>query len=296
MKIMKLFLLCLSVTIASNVIAQVKKIKHVVLIGVDGLGAYAFPKADAPTIKMMMGNGAWSLHARSVLPSSSAVNWASMIMGAGPELHGFTDWGSKKPELPSKDTTQYGIFPSIFYLTKTQKPQLKTAVIYEWPGIGYLFEKECVSYHQQITGDSLTAVAAGAYIKKEKPNLLFVHFSDVDGVGHNIGHNIPEYYKQVKVLDGYVKQILDAIKEAGIMDETVVMLSSDHGGINKGHGGKTLMEVEIPWIVYGKAVKQKGEVAQSIVTYDTGATIAYLFGLKQPQLWTGRAVKNIFEK
>ena len=97
-------------------------------------------------------------------------------------------------------------------------------------------------------------------------------------------------------MDGYVKQILDAIKKAGIMDETVVMLSSDHGGINKGHGGKTLMEVEIPWIVYGNAVKQKGEVKQSIVTYDTGATIAYLLGLKQPQLWTGRAVKNIFEK
>ena len=97
-------------------------------------------------------------------------------------------------------------------------------------------------------------------------------------------------------MDGYVKQLLDAVNEAGIMDETVIILTSDHGGINKGHGGKTLMEVEIPWIVYGKAVKQKGEVKQSIVTYDTGATIAYLLGLKQPQLWTGRAVQSIFKR
>ena len=293
---MKKISLIATLFIASLLQAQVKNVKHVILIGVDGLGAYAFPKADAPAMKMMMENGAWSLHARSVLPSSSADNWASMIMGAGPELHGFTEWGSKVPELPSRDTTQYGLFPTIFYLTKTQRPQLKTAVIYSWGGIGYLFEKKCVSFEKHIPSDSTTAVEAALYIKQEKPNLLFVHFSDVDGVGHNIGHDIPEYYKQVTTMDGYVKQILDAIKKAGIMDETVVMLSSDHGGINKGHGGKTLMEVEIPWIVYGNAVKQKGEVKQSIVTYDTGATIAYLLGLKQPQLWTGRAVKNIFEK
>ena len=283
-----LFSLCLH--------AQLKNVKHVILIGVDGLGAYPFPKADAPTIKMMMDNGAWSLHARSVLPSSSADNWASMIMGAGTEAHGYTNWDSKVPELPSADTTEYGMFPTIFYLAKTQRPQLKTAVIYSWGGIGYLFEKKCVNYEKHISSDSSTAGAAGEYIKQEKPNLLFVHFSDVDGVGHDIGHNTPQYYKQITILDGYVKQLLDAIQEAGVADETIVILTSDHGGINKGHGGKTLMEVEIPWIAYGNAIRQKGEIKQTIITYDTGATIAYLLTLKQPQVWTGRAVKHIFEK
>jgi predicted AlkP superfamily phosphohydrolase/phosphomutase len=38
----------------------------------------------------MMENGSYTLKMRSVLPSSSAVNWASMFMGAGPELHGYT--------------------------------------------------------------------------------------------------------------------------------------------------------------------------------------------------------------
>lgn len=262
--------------------AQVKNVKHVILIGVDGLGAYAFPKADAPTIKMMMTNGAWSLKTRSVLPSSSADNWASMLMGSGTEVHGYTNWDSKFPELISADTTEYGMFPTVFYLSKTQKPQLKTAVIYSWGGIGYLFEKKCVAYEKHVPSDSAAATEVSNYIKQEKPNLLFVHFSDVDGVGHDIGHNTPEYYKQVKTMDAYVKQILDAVNDAGIMDETVVILTSDHGGINKGHGGKTLMEVEIPWIVFGNSVKQKGEVKQSIVTYDTAATIAYLLGLKQP--------------
>ena len=53
------------------------------------------------------------------------------------------------------------------------------------------------------------------------------------------------------------------------MDETIIMVSADHGGINKGHGGKTMHEMEIPWIMYGKNVRQNKELQQSIVTYDT---------------------------
>ena len=94
------------------------KAKHVVLIGLDGWGAYSVPKADIPTIKQLMADGAYTLEKRSALPSSSAINWASMFMGAGPELHGYTQWGSKTPELPSRVLNQHGIFPTIFQLLR----------------------------------------------------------------------------------------------------------------------------------------------------------------------------------
>ena len=61
--------------------AQLKDAKHVLLIGVDGLGAYAIPQAEMPHLKSLMTKGSSSFEARSVLPSSSAVNWASMLMG-----------------------------------------------------------------------------------------------------------------------------------------------------------------------------------------------------------------------
>ena len=75
------------------------KAKHVVLIGLDGWGAYSLPKADMPNVKRLMEDGAYTLKKRSALPSSSAINWASMFMGAGPELHGYTEWGSKTPDF-----------------------------------------------------------------------------------------------------------------------------------------------------------------------------------------------------
>src|SRR5690349_852229 len=85
--------------LSAHLDAQVKKVKHVVLIGFDGLGAYAIPEAEMPVLKELMTTGSWSLKARAVLPSSSADNWASMLMGAGTTLHGYTEWNSKTPEI-----------------------------------------------------------------------------------------------------------------------------------------------------------------------------------------------------
>lgn len=100
--------------IVPNSFAAKWKAEHVVLIGLDGWGAYSVEKADIPNTKSLMENGSYTLKKRSTLPSSSAINWASMFMGAGPELHGYTEWGSKTPELPSRELNQHGIFPTIF--------------------------------------------------------------------------------------------------------------------------------------------------------------------------------------
>ena len=53
--------------------------------------------------------------------------------------------------------------------------------------------------------------------------------------------------------------------------------------------------MEIPWMITGKPIKSGTEVKESIMTYDTPATIAYMFGLKTPQVWIGRPVKAAFK-
>ena len=52
-------------------------------------------------------------------------------------------------------------------------------------------------------------------------------------MGHADGHDTPEYYNMLKVLDGYIAQIVEAVKEAGILDDTIFIVTSDHGGIKK---------------------------------------------------------------
>lgn len=272
--------------------------KHIILIGSDGFGAYAIKnnKAKIPNIRKMMAGGCYSMEARSVLPSSSAVNWASMIMGSGPELHGFTEWGSKIPELPSAKVGKSGIYPTIFSLIDTQLPNRKKGVAYTWSGIQYLFEKEMVDINFNGEDDDLTANKAIDFIVKEKPVFTFIHFSEPDNTGHGIGHDTPEYYKAVEKIDSLIGEIINNLEKENMMNETIILFSSDHGGINKGHGGKTLLEVEIPWVIYGKGISPKGKLDETIITYDTGATIAFLLGLKTPESWRGKAITSVISK
>ena len=271
------------------------KIEHVILIGSDGFGAYAFEKANVPNLRKLMNQGSWTLKARTVLPSSSAPNWASMVMGAGPELHGYTKWGSQSPDLPARVLDEYGMFPTVYALLRKQKPKSEIGVIYEWDGIGYLFPKKAVDKDLNCDGDIALTKAATSYIKEKKPNFLFIHLHDVDSVGHNAGHGTADYYAAIERTDTHIGSIIKSIEEAGIMDKTAILFTADHGGINKGHGAISMQEMQIPWILAGPGIRKDNEIQESVMTFDTGATIAALLGLKTPQVWIARPVKSAFK-
>lgn len=277
-----------------------KKAEHVVFIGLDGWGAYSLPKADMPNVKKLMSEGAYTLKKRSSLPSSSAINWASMFMGAGPELHGYTQWGSKTPELPSRELNQHGIFPTIFQLLRDNQPKAEIGCLYEWDGIKYLVDSLSLDFNYHVPNSQKTpqdlCQQAVKYIKEKQPNLVAICFDNPDHVGHADGHDTPAYYTKLKELDTYVGQIVQAVKDAGMIENTIFILTSDHGGINKGHGGKTMKEMETPFIISGKNIS-KGICFDdiSMMQYDVASTIAYIFNLQQPQVWIGRPMKSLFE-
>lgn len=285
--------------IAATADAASPKAKHVIYIGLDGWGAYSVSKADMPAVKELMEKGCYTLKKRTVLPSSSAVNWASMFMGAGPELHGYTEWGSQTPELPSRVILKHNIFPTIFQIYRDANPDAEIGVLSEWGGIQFLVDTLSTSHHAVAPDYNKYPTAlcemAEKYIKEKKPSLAAVVFDNPDHVGHVIGHDTPEYYAKLHEIDGYIARIVKAVEEAGMLDETIFIITSDHGGINKGHGGKTMLEMETPFIIAGKGIRQGGEFQESMVQYDVAATIAYIFGLQQPQVWTGRPMTQVFE-
>ena len=274
------------------------KAKHVVLIGLDGWGAYSVNKAEMPNVKKLMEEGSYTLKKRSVLPSSSAVNWASMYMGAGPELHGYTEWGSQTPELPSRVVNKHGIFPTVFSLLRESDPKAEIGCICEWAGIRYVVDTLALSYDKNITEkpqNPATAKCAVEYIKRARPALVNIVFDEPDHVGHAEGHDTPAYYEKLKELDGYIGQIIQAVKDAGMLDETIFIVTADHGGIKKGHGGKTMEEMGTGFIIAGKGIKKGYEFQESMMQFDCASTIAYIFGLKQPQVWIGRPMIQVFK-
>lgn len=87
-----------------------KRPKHVVLVAFDGLSAVAIRNHPMPNFNRLMKEGASTLNNRSILPSSSAPNWASMFTGVGPELHGYTTWEAKHRKFLLLSPTNMAVF------------------------------------------------------------------------------------------------------------------------------------------------------------------------------------------
>jgi predicted AlkP superfamily pyrophosphatase or phosphodiesterase len=58
---------------------------------------------------------------------------------------------------------------------------------------------------------------------------MFVHLADLDHFEHDYGPFTREAIDVLEKSDGYVARILNAYKEGGILDETAVFITSDHG-------------------------------------------------------------------
>lgn len=270
---------------------------HVIIIGVDGMSPDGIRQGRTPHMDRLMKEGAYTFHGRGVMPTSSSPNWASMIMGAGPEQHGVTsnDWRPNNFDLAPTVTGPGGIFPTIFAVLRKERPKSIIGCFYDWGGFGRLVERKAPDVLKHTPGPAKTTEEASRFIRERKPAFTFIHLDHVDHVGHDKGHGTPEYYEAVEEADGYIGAILEAVEDAGMGDDTVVLVTSDHGGKGRGHGGATMAEIEIPWIIWGQGIKKGKEIKTPVNTYDTAATAAYILGVATPEAWIGQPVLAAFK-
>lgn len=273
------------------------QVKHLVVVGVDGLSPDGILHAATPNLNRLQEQGAWTFHARGVMPTSSSPNWASMIMGAGPEQHGVTsnDWQPDKFDIAPIATGSGGIFPTIFGVLREQQPAAVIGVFHDWNDYGRLFERKAVNVIKDTDGPTNAVREAAAFWKGSQATFTFIHLDHVDHAGHEFGHGTPQYYASVEVADRLIGDAIAALRATGMWEKTILIVTSDHGGKGKGHGGATMGEIEIPWIITGPGVKAGYEIKSPVSTCDTAATIAYVFKLKQPDVWIGRPVREAFK-
>ena len=121
---------CLLLCSVSKAFAQVAGVEHVVVIGVDAMSPDGLRNAETPRMDQLMNEGAFSLHARAVRPTSSSPNWASIIMGAAPEQHGITSngWERNNFSIAPVTTGLEAIFPTIFSILREQRPEAYSSI------------------------------------------------------------------------------------------------------------------------------------------------------------------------
>src|SRR2546423_413773 len=278
-------------------LAGIPGVKHVVVLGCDGFGSIGFTPSNTPVLHRLMREGAWTLHARGVLPTVSSPNWASMIMGAGSMQHGITsnDWETNKFEIAPIAVGSAGIFPTIFGVIREQKPRAAIACVHDWDGFGRLLEPKAPDLLENVKGSPATAKRAIEVLKERRPTFMFIHFDDVDHAGHHFGWKSPEYFQAVEQVDGLIGNVIAAVDETGLRKETLVIMTADHGGKGKSHGDATMEEIEIPLILNGPGIVAGRELKSFINTYDLAPTIAWVFGLHPPDCWIGKPVAEAFQ-
>ncbi|WP_339728339.1 sulfatase-like hydrolase/transferase [uncultured Gimesia sp.] len=116
--------------------------------------------------------------------------------------------------------------------------------------------------------------------------------------------NMRAYYRMVSGIDGAIGRFMQALKEAGLADNTIIVYSADNGYYmgNRGLAGKWSHyeeAIKVPLIVADPRVpqKQRGKVTNaSALNLDLPATFLDWAGVKIPERYQGHSLKPIVEQ
>jgi arylsulfatase A-like enzyme len=104
------------------------------------------------------------------------------------------------------------------------------------------------------------------------------------------------YLAGVRKVDDYVKEFFNILKENNLLENSIVIITADHGdefGEHGGlsHDGKMYSElVEVPLIIFDPSLAE-GKVSESVVsTVDIPPTIIHLFGLDPVDKFQGHSL------
>jgi len=126
---------------------------------------------------------------------------------------------------------------------------------------------------------------------------VFLYSVHVDHAGHGYGWMSPEYIAVIEEVDVEIGKFVQKLKDQNLYDDTYFLLLSDHGGIAKGHGGVSMNEMQIPFGITGKKIKNLGMTdAFFNSNRNTSRILAKIFGIKDlPKSWTGIAPTEMFK-
>ena len=270
--------------------------RHVVFIGFDGLsGTILAAKPESmPVLSGLKERAAWTVSSRSVLPTFSTCNWRSIYSCSGTEQHGHVKPDSRQPVFAPAAVNALGKYPDILSELRRQRPEAKIEFLHQWNALSAQANTEACDY-VFCEAERKLADAAVDRILHSRPEFLSVVFDEPDHTGR-FGWGSPEYLAACARMDGYLKDILSAVEASGDADETLVVITSDHGGKGNKHGGATLEEMNRPLFILGKNVKRNFRIEDSTTVYDTGATLAWALGLAFPQAWIGRPILSAFNE
>lgn len=240
---------------------------HVVLISIDGLRPemYQDSRWPTPNLQILMKQGVYAKHMKSVFPSYTYPSHTAMLTGALPARSGIYynakmgsedwNWFTKDIKVPtlwqamkqsglttaavewpvSVDTSITYDIPEIWN-PATAEDRITEVRRYATPGLIEDIEQNATG---KLSGENMNeeylsldanAGRMAAYIfKTYKPAFLALHFAGVDGAEHGYGRDGDSVRLAVANADRAISDVLEAIERSKLKDVTTIIIVGDHG-------------------------------------------------------------------
>lgn len=257
---------------------------RVLILSIDGLRPDAIALAPMPNLMALMQTSAFTLNAQTVYRSVTLTSHASMLTGLCPSKHG-VDWNDYIPEN--------GYAKGIDLFDIAHANGLQTAMYVGKEKLRQITEPSSTDIFVYVNDRDL--VLTDRLIADFPPDfdLLFIHFRLVDDMGHVYGWMSPEQLSVAFRADEALGLILAELDTRGLRDETLIIVTADHGGHDTTHGSNYPEDMTIPWVASGPGI-QTGRLTSPVFTMDTAATAAFVLSLPIPSEWDGVPVYEAF--
>ncbi|TCT16024.1 putative AlkP superfamily pyrophosphatase or phosphodiesterase [Natranaerovirga pectinivora] len=311
-----------------NYKSNTQSAKHLIVMSIDALSEDNWEMCQSlPNFSTLIKKGAYSNELKSVFPTLTYVVHTTMVTGVYPNKHGIIHNNPFQPFVPEKDQLWYWYqkdikVPTIYDLARKNK--LKTAgllwpvtanssIKYNLPEIKAIKNENqalkvlkngnklyCLDLElrlgkhregiKQPSLDDYTTMCVVDTIKKKKPNLFQIHLIDLDDAKHNNGTNNEEVQKALLRMDGRIGQIIQAVKDAKIENDTIFLLIGDHGQLDVKH------KVYLNNILKEKGLinEKNGKTRWRAYFQSTGGS-AYLY-IKEGDIEAEEIVTNILQE
>lgn len=260
-------------------------VNHVIIVSIDGLRPDALRRAETINLKTLWQGGASSWQAQTVFPSITLPAHASMLSGVPIEKHGIT-WNDWQPGQG------FISVPTVFSIA--HEAGVTTAAVVGKFKLFHLAPPGVVDFFDVHPSDADVSQAAADYFLAHRPTVLFLHLPDTDTTGHAYGWMSPEQLQTIGRADQALTPLLTALRQTNLLDQTLIIVTADHGGHARTHGTDLPEDMTIPWIAFGAPVKRGYRIKSWVRVYDTAATALYALGLPIPESWEGKPIVEMF--
>lgn len=281
----------ISLLIMLFMIAGTAQNNKVLIIGIDGTRPDALLNANTPNLDDLWQNGAYSFKAKTDEISSSGICWTGMMTGVWHDKHKVISNDYKNPNVSE--------YPHFFRRYKQFDAASKRYSIVHWAPLHKILQEGDATDALNVKSDAAVSEKAVNRLLEEDVDVLFVHLDDVDHAGHAKGYGAkkPSYLTAIEQADKHVGEIIAGLKSRPNYkgENWLVLVSTDHGGSDFGHGKNIPEHTTIFYIASGKSAI-KGEIPTQVNVIDIAVTALHHLGVEIKDEWNlDGAVRGIAE-